>query len=308
MFYRGGLNGMNTEQLRYFSVLYNHLNYQAAAKQIPISTQGLIKAIRRLENDLDAELFTQTDSGALVPSPFADELQSLVVNWERGWQDLHEAFKRIRAQEVHEIRLGVSMGIIGLFGPKFLAGLKKRYPRLTVTYKEDDDEAIDAGLKNGSFDFALSLYPYDEQFVTTELFSTPIAYWVHKNDPLSTRKDIYVRDLDKCVLSWPSNGYKIFTTLIKLCEAEGVNLKSIYESEQMFIIYDFVCRGEGLGFTLPQIDAKPFFSIDENTVCVPSGDIVLHCGLSRLPDRNLTKSEQQFYDYCVSFVGLSKLP
>lgn len=291
---------MNTEQFRYFAILYDGLSYPTAAKKIPMSTQGLIKAIRKLQLDLGVELFTQNETGALTPTSFADELINYVRGWSKDWECLLESFDRVRAQEQHMVRLGASMGVLGLFGPAFFSELKRLHPDITVNYQEGDDDKTDTGLRDGLFDLAVTLYPYDDHFITTELFSTPIAFWVHKNDPLSRQVSISVQDLQRRSLAWPSKGYKIYETINEKCSEQDVKLLNIYESEQMFVIHDYVRRGEGLGFTLPQINAHSAFSGDENTVCVPSEDIILRCGLSRLPTRVLSPHEQRFYDFCVT--------
>ncbi|MGV8084058.1 MAG: LysR substrate-binding domain-containing protein [Coriobacteriia bacterium] len=297
---------MNTEQFEYFVVLYNTRSYSAAAKRIPMTPQGLMKAVKHIECDLGVRLFSQGDGGLLTPTSYADKLYEYLQIWGKDWIALKEAFDRIRAQETNEIRLVASMGILGLLGPEFFDQFKESHPEISVSYEERDDVGTDEELLHESRDLAITLYPFDQRFVTTELFACPIAFWVNKDDPLSAKGRLPVDELEGKKLAWPSKGYKINSTLKEFCERRNVSLGDIYESEQMFVIFDFVQSGKGLGFTLPQIARLPVFSDNRDVVCVLSEDIVLRCGISYLRSHVLTPSERIFLSYCVRFTSGSR--
>lgn len=293
---------MNTDQLSYFTVLYTNRSFTLAARRIPITAQGLARAIRRLEAELDVQLFDTDDAGMPSPTPYADILYKYLQRWNRDWLSLQEQIARIKAQAVQEVRLGASMGVLGIFGSEFFEGFERAHPDVTLNLKEFDDESLDKGLRNEFYDMAITLHPFDEKLVTTELFSTEIAFWVPKGGQLAGRQSLSVADLAGQTLSWPPKSYKIYGTLTRFCREEGVQLGHIYESEQMFTIFNFVQEGRGLGFTLPQIAEIPVFSQVDTVTCVPSSDITLRCGISYQPSHALTPSERHFYDYTVGYV------
>ena len=65
---------MNSEQLKYFELTYQERNYSAAARMVPVSPQGLTKAIRALEKELGVTLFEPDSNGMPQPTPYAQEL------------------------------------------------------------------------------------------------------------------------------------------------------------------------------------------------------------------------------------------
>lgn len=298
----GGEQSLNTDQLSYFTVLYANRSFALAAKRIPITAQGLIRAIRRLETELDVPLFDIDDAGVPHPTPYADILNKYLLRWNRDWLSLQEQFARLKAQAIQEVRLGASMGVLGIFGSGFIEGFERAHPGITLNLKEFDDESLDKGLRNEFYDMAITLHPFDETLVTTELFSTAIGFWVPKDSQLAGRPSLCVADLAGQTLSWPPKSYKIYGTLMRLCREAGVQLGHIYESEQMFTIFNFVQEGKGLGFTLPQIAGIPVFSHIDAVACIPSSDITLRCGISYQPSHALTPSERHFYDYTVDYV------
>lgn len=64
---------MTLKQLSYFLEVYRCRNIQAAADKLYISHQGLSRAIRELEDELGAALFTRSNRG-LAPTDFAKAL------------------------------------------------------------------------------------------------------------------------------------------------------------------------------------------------------------------------------------------
>lgn len=91
---------VNTEQFRYFAMLYEERSYPAAAKRIPMSTHGLAKAIHGLEASLGVSLFGSEKTSPLDATPFADKLYEYVQRQEREWDVLMGAFDGIKAGSV----------------------------------------------------------------------------------------------------------------------------------------------------------------------------------------------------------------
>ena len=57
---------MDVKQIQYFSLVSSTGSFNAAAKQLYISVPGLVKAMDRLENELDVQLFVRRRSGVTL--------------------------------------------------------------------------------------------------------------------------------------------------------------------------------------------------------------------------------------------------
>jgi DNA-binding transcriptional LysR family regulator len=288
---------MYTDQFRYFEFVYQVRNFSAAAKLVPMSPQGLEKAIASLEKELGAPLFFRSESGILMPSPYADEMIRFTQDWELRFRDLRESFARIRAQERREVRFCVAQGAFGLLGPDFLTSFYQKHQDITVVYKETDDESCDRALREGTVELALTVFPYDSGFVTRELASVPISLWVHGDNPLSFRPSLTFRDLKGQNLAMPGRGYKIFNYFMEQLAQQQVHLGRYHMMSELYRVYDFVRNNKGLGYGGEMLSTV--FTLDPNVVTVPFEDARFRFGLSHLPAHVLTDDEQCFLDYCL---------
>jgi DNA-binding transcriptional LysR family regulator len=292
---------MNTEHLHYFAHVYELRNYNAAAKRASLTTTGLAKAIRSLEKGLGVELFDKDDLGHLSPTEYADALHHFYLNYESDYSLMLETFKRIHAQKNSTIRFGSCQGMWGLMGPSFLLDLNKKCPDITLSYNEYTDYECETGLRNQHFDLAFTVAPYNKDFVTTELFKDKVCFWVPANSPLAHYEHLAIQDFDGLDIGIPGKGYKIFDRLMARCLSEGISVGDIYETSELYRIFDFVAKGYGVGFTLHTVNALELFGNNPKVCCIPSKDLILRFGISYLPYRNLTEPEQRFYDFCVKY-------
>lgn len=298
---------MYSEQLRYFSLAYHTRSYSAAAKRVPISPQGLTKALHSLEHELGVRLFSRGEGNTLIPTAQAQELIRFIETWDAGLRSLHESFDRIDAQQRHEIRLGASLGIIGGLGDEFLPGFYEENPPVSVRYSETNDALCDASLRDGETDMAFTLAPFDSGFVTTELGQFQICLWTHDDNPLSLCSTISVEDLEGQSIAYPGRGFKCFEHLVSACREQTVRLGSIYEMSELFRIYGFVCANKGLGFTVDIGATLPVFNSNGHVHAIPLEGATWRYGLSYLPLHQLTEYEQRFYDYCLTYASVSGL-
>ena len=292
---------MYTEQLDYFMLAYRYRSFSAAVKQVPMSSQGLTKSIRALENELGVTLFAVDANGRLNPTPFADELQKFASQFDENRTCLAEAFERIRALERHEIRLGTSLGIIGLFGPGFLESFHSSHPDTHVTINEDSDDVCEANLARGTYDLAFTLAPYDPDFETEELFATRVCFWVPSADSLANRGELSVADLAGRTIAIPGKDFKCYRSLLSECDAAGIEIAEIVPSSEIFWIYEYALHGSGLGFTIEPHTQLPMFQTSEEVVAIPCKELSWRFGISRLKGRDSTPPEQAFCTYTVEY-------
>jgi DNA-binding transcriptional LysR family regulator len=121
---------MNTDLFRYFTVLYDCRSYARAAKRIPMTRLGLVRAVERLENELGVPLFTQDDSGILMPTEYAEKLNEFILNHNNTFKRLEDAFDQVRTQSIHKIRLGTPMGFPGFLDNRVLIEFEKKNPNI----------------------------------------------------------------------------------------------------------------------------------------------------------------------------------
>jgi DNA-binding transcriptional LysR family regulator len=293
---------MRTEQLHYFSLAYETRSYAAAARRVPMSKTGFVKALDSLSRALGCDLFVQDGSGLLTPTEYADEVYSFVCQFDSLNELLNNRLSRIHARQSNTIRFGSAQGILAMMGPDFLSKFYRQNQGVGIDFNEYNDLICEEALLNELLDLAFTVFPYHKKLVTTELHSEKICFWIPTSNPLSTKECLVADDFAGMNVAIPGRGFKCYELLLDSCAQAGVSLGEIYECSQLYRIFEYVVRGCGIGFTLPSVAAMSSFKNNTDIVCVPSSDLTHRFGISYKPTHSLSKLEQKLYNYCIDWV------
>jgi DNA-binding transcriptional LysR family regulator len=293
---------MNDEQLHYFELAYRERNYSAAARLVPCTPQGLAKAIHSLEKELSVTLFT-TDEATGMPAPteYAHELYEFACVSDGNRRLLSESFDRIRGKEHFRLRLGCSLGVLGVFGPDFLSGFRQLHPNTELQRWETDEAFCELGVRKGDFDLGLLVGPFSDDLVATELYRCPVYYWMLADDPLAQKTSLSIEDFAGRNVAMPGEGFKCYERLRSESAAAGVKLGEVFEMSEIFQTYEFAASGKGLGFTVRHIRDLGSFTNRPDVVSVPMSGAPWHFGVVRLATHVMGEAELAFWNWCTSY-------
>ncbi|MEG2024688.1 MAG: LysR family transcriptional regulator [Gordonibacter sp.] len=281
----------------YFILAYDSPSFSAGASKVPMSPQGFTKAIRNLERELGVPLFVVDEEGARRATPYADEFYEYARHMQTERNLLASAFERIASSGYVEIRVASSLGIPGLLGSDFLADFQRDHKDVSITLNELPDLLCESVLRDGMYDLALTTLPSADDFVTHELYSSPVCYWVRRDDPLSACGSLGIEDIAQRRIAIPGREFKCYRTLLDRFARGGLEPPEIVEYSEIFWIYEFVLRGEGVGFTLPHLANLEVFRTCEEVVSLPVRDSIWGFGVSHLGVRSLCQREEEFIAY-----------
>ena len=288
---------MQNDKCDYFILAYDSPSFSAAAARIPMTPQGFTKAIHNLERELGVPLFTSSEDGTRRPTPYADEFYEFAKHLQAERNLLESAFERIASSGYVEIRVASALGIPGLLGLDFPNGFTAEHPDVSVTLNELPDSMCEAVVRDGLYDLALTVLPVEREFHTLELYSSPVSYWVRSDDPLSARGVLEPEDLAQRRLAIPGDDFKCYRDLLARFEREGVHPPEIVKYSEIFWIYEFVLRGEGIGFTLPHLASLEVFSGSDAVTVVPAQGFTWGFGVSHLKAHTLGPREEDLIAY-----------
>lgn len=294
---------MNRDQLNYFALVYQEGSVAAAAARVPMSTQGMGKAIHALEHELGVPLFRVEANGGRTPTPYAQAFMAYVHDERVAFDRLQGIFDEIRAREAHEIRLAAAIGINGFVGAACVDAFQKAHPGVTVRLREVDDFTCDELLRNGTADIGFTLAPFGKGLATMDAKCERAFWWVPASHPLAQRAEIGAADLDGCILSSFGDEAKIHHDLVRALDAAGARPARIMQSSEVFWHYRDAFASGALGLTVEHLAASPVFAARENVVAVPSADLAWRIGISWAPAHVLSDDETAFCDFARAFTA-----
>ena len=288
---------MNADSYDYFICAYEAPSFAAAASKVPMSPQGLAKAIKTLERDLGVPLFEQDESGRRKPTEYAAALYDFAKRVQSGRNALHLQFEKIASRQRVSIRLVASLGVLGVLGADFIRRFERSHPHICVTVTEVPDATCDQLLQDGLFDLALTIAPFEGGFKSIGLYRTAVEIWMRDDHPLARRNLLEAHDLAGARLAAPGNLFKCHSAIESLCAQAGCEAPSFVDLSEIFWIYDYVQNGRGLGFTLPHLSRLPVFESDPRIRAVTLHGLPWEFGISRMQGHALSRAEGEFVKY-----------
>lgn len=287
---------MNTNQIDYFLKAYEERSYTAAAKLVPMSAQGLTKAIHSLEGELGVPLFRPAADGRIAPTAYAEEFHAFCLESQDARARLAEAFARIDGTASESIRLAAAIGSLGLLGIDLIAGFRKGYGNVEVVCDDLPDLRVEEALREGTDALGITVLPAGEEFETVPLASCERYVWVSAADPLARRRDVTVRDLEGRHVALVGASFKNYGLLLEALEQAGVEPAEITTSSEMIWLHQFAKAGTGVAFTAQSV--LPLFKDDPDVVALPFRSMPYEVGVSWLRGHVLTPAEEAFVQAC----------
>jgi LysR family transcriptional regulator, nitrogen assimilation regulatory protein len=152
----GGSNrrDMELRSLFYFVRIAELGSITRAAAHLQIAQPALTRHIQRLEDELDAALFTRANRGVRV----TEAGQKLLENAQRILRDVERAGDEIRAHKAHpsgKIILGVTPPLCPVVVPELFARMRQHYPLIELKVVHAGTLRLEEFIVAGLVDLAL---------------------------------------------------------------------------------------------------------------------------------------------------------
>ena len=286
-----------SDNLIYFSVLYRELDYAKAARAIPMTYQGLKKAIKSLERSLGATLFVRDKAGLIVPTKEADILFETVCAWTRQAGSLEKELRAVQG-ETYVLDIGVSDGAKAFFGSKVFDNFERSHPGLRVATHEAPDRLVDSMLASGEVNIALTVGPFDAAFDTRWLANAPFVAWVGKGHVLAEREKLEVGDLAGQTVVFRDSRAKCVDNALALLGRAGVEPSNIVLKSELFSVLMAALMGEGIGIGIGFDVISTAIGNHTDLVQIPiQGFVEWELGLSCREARELDTAERLLAGY-----------
>lgn len=287
---------MDIKQISYFMAVAQEGSFSRAAEKLEVSQPTLSMAVKKLEEELGAELFYSFNR--------RQNLTDEGLRLKEGVAKLLEVYQ----ETIENVKLSdyvgsgaVTLGLSPLFGACFFGNLipsfSAAYPNIKINMIEDGANKIDELVEKGEVDLAVTLNTERTASFASCHFSTQrnVAL-LHKKHPLANAKSITVADLKEDSFAIFNQDFILNRQIMSACHAAGFRPKIALLSSQWDFMVELVSRNRAVSILpKPVLDKHP----DPNVVCVPLMDSMKYWDivLAWNKQKYMSKSCRLFLDY-----------
>lgn len=254
---------MNIRSFQYFITISEKPTLSAAAESLYISQPALSQQIRKIEEEVGAELFIRKGhSMSLTPAGEAFLLCSQRIL--QFYEAMLREVKMLSVTEKDTVHMGISPFYSQHYLPKILPPFLQQHSQINVDIVEENSVNLEKKLLKGELDFcALPLYPKNELLEYETIYHEKILLAVPKNHPINSGypMDAFVNknypSIDLALMkNEPFIGLKKiqkFSAIgLRLCEEAGFVPRTICETMNWETVHLMIASGLGVGF-IPEI-------------------------------------------------------
>ncbi|MBP2652227.1 MAG: hypothetical protein H6Q74_3052 [Firmicutes bacterium] len=242
---------MDTELLRYFVAVAEHLNFSEAAKQLYLTPPTLGRHIAQLEQQLKVPLFVRNTRNVKLTTAgvtFREEARDILVRTEA-------AINRTR-QFTDDVTGILYVGFMSPFEKRELPSLirlfHQRYPKAVIRFDSFGRRSLSEALLIGKLDMAFTMLSDFEQMTDLswrrKSCSSPPGVILPPNHCLAGQTSIRLSDLaNEGFVTLPQSEYATeFDVLQRMCKAAGFNPRIVAQAHCLDTLFLMVETGIGI--------------------------------------------------------------
>ncbi|CED57780.1 HTH-type transcriptional regulator, LysR family [Aliivibrio wodanis] len=284
---------MDTRLLKYFVAVAEHQNITHAAKALYIAQPALSVAIKKLESQLELELFRRNDRKIAL----TNEGEVLLTHAKLILQQIDDAtlaMKELRGLEKGEVRLGVPSIMGTYYFPDVLMAFKSRYPKLKLTMVEAGAQSIQKMLLDGEIDLGITqVRNLPEDLDSDHLLRSQMVAVVSPEHEFSTKETLSFKEFFSQELVMFKQGYFHRERLDSICKQENLTADFSFETNLLPVILKIVKRDFAISALLELATAN-----EPDIVSIPfSEPIFLDISIAWRKKGYLSRADRTFLEF-----------
>lgn len=239
---------MDLRHLRYFAVLAEERHFGRAARRLSISQPPLSMAIRQLETELQARLFTRNSRNVELTRAgvaLRREAQLLL----RRLEETEVLVKAIAEGKRGQLKVGFGSSMLYRGLPQIVAEFRAGAPSTELRLNELNSVEQIASLRSGDIDFGFILgRGVPEGLSGFRYHSEPFVACLPESHGLAKERVLQLRKLarEEFVLFAKSASPDYFQSIVSACLAAGFTPDVRHEVRHWMSVVSFVANGMGV--------------------------------------------------------------
>lgn len=244
---------MTLTELRYIVALYQTGHFGKAAEKCHVSQPTLSIAVKKLEEELDVNLFERSRN-QVRPTPTGQRIieQAQLVLEQAG------QIRELADQGKDPLGSRLAVGAIFTVGPYlfpcFVPALQRCAPSMPLYIEESFTAILREKLRAGELDAIIIALPFTESDVVTQsLYDEPFVVLMPGNHPLAACEAVSPRQLEKETVLLLGEGHCFRDQVLDACPGlkRGMSntderLRSVVEGSSLETLKHMVASGLGI--------------------------------------------------------------
>lgn len=241
-------DAMNIHHLELFYYVARHGGISEAVRNIPYGIQqpAVSGQIAQLEEHLGTALFHRRPFSL---TPAGEKLYRFIQPFFSG---VEAVAAEIQGGATHQIRIGSSVILFRNYMPKLLHAVRKKFPRLKVSFREGYQPDLEAMLQRQEIDVAVTIIGKNlpSGMQSAVLLELPLVLVVPAKSPVADAKELWRRDrISEPLICLPASE-AISRYFQQGLENLGIDWFPSIEISSLDTIETYVADGFGIGLTV----------------------------------------------------------
>ena len=242
---------MNIRDLKYLLAVAELKNFSKASDACFVSQPTLSNQIKKLEEELDIQIFERTNKKVLVT-----EIGEKIIASAKKIIDETEHIKELAEYSKDPLsgnfKLGAFPTLATYIFPDIVSKIKKAIPKIKLILVEEKTAQLLEQLKSGELDAAFIALPiHDDYLESISLFEDEFLLATSKEHPLAKQKQISRTDLLDYKLLLLEEGHCLRDQSLEVCHLTGLEEEDV-RATGLETLRQMVKAGTGITF-MPEI-------------------------------------------------------
>ena len=266
LYRRGGIQ-LNINHLIYYLQVCKDKSFSKAAKNLYITQQGLSKAIRNLEEEIQTPLFFRSEKGVQL-TEYGQFFQKGANKIVKEYYLIQDNIQQMLNKEEGEVRVSFSYGVMNGLSSDLILNFQETYPHIKLTVFEFPDTLGENAVWGEEVDLALTIGPVNQsKFESTPIFKRDTCVIVNEKNPLIQKSSLDFTDLRSEKIIIVNDYFKMHHTFIQKCHESGFEPNIVIQTAEIMNIHKQAYLNKGIGISVdfviqdidyPNINAIPF--------------------------------------------------
>ncbi len=249
---------MNSRTLEYFVAVAELRSFHRAADHCGVSQPALSIQLKKLEEDLEVELFERNNKSVILTEAGKKILESAKKILQEV-KDLKKTARMYVDPYSGELHLGAFPTLAPSIFPKLIPELKETYPNIKFHLVEEKTDDLINLLINGKIDAAFLAEPIDNPLLNKETLYTE-NFLVAAPEKLNLPEEISLKELRGFNLMLLSEGHCLRNQALEFCELAKMNQEINYSGSSLSTLLGMVQLGNGITL-IPENSVTPIKGI-----------------------------------------------